>query len=744
MAIDKLPGTAIATGAIGADQIATGGITVADIPDGEITAGKLHTTLNLSSKTVTFPASSVTAHAASQLNDLTDVNTSGAANGKILKYNGSAWVVADDAGGPTDTDGLSEGSSNLYYTTARANSAIDARVTNTFINNLTINADTATTLANARTISGVAFDGSQNITLNTSAITENTNLYYTDARVRATTLTGGSLRGSVNNATVQYGSSYSGTPAQGSFFFDSLNAKLKVYDGSAFLDAVPAGGGGGGGGSTDANTTFRKYLYTIGSVGNAVSGKDDVIVTAGSFVTGFVYIIVSAGNTDFTAIGSANNNVGTQFTATGAGSGTGTASHKLNYVTDGTENVEVYVNGIKQIQGSANDYVATSGTSVNFVSNLAVNDEVEVNVFELLTNSSNFASLTVDTTTLVVNGTTNRVGIGTATPFTRAVVGGGSGTEVLTIFSGSGGEGQIRFADATSGTGSYQGRVEYDHNAGKLNLGAGGTTPFTIDSSENVGIGTTNPTAKLTTVVPHSNSAVAEALKLTTNGSYSGSNSEEAGPALSFGQYHSLYPTWKTGQISGIRDGANWHGSLSFWTNNGGSETNITEKMRVTGDGNVGIGTISPSNKLTIDIAASNTGITLSDHGDGYFPQIIYNSNRTSAGQGLGKFSSFWNGTEVARIEFAAGVDTTNKDDGEMLFYSRTSGGNLLIRNRIDRDGVLQGSSDAEILTSPIRKHSNTISTNTTIATTQNAIAGGPINVATGVTLTINGNFTVV
>ena len=31
-----------------------------------------------------------------------------------------------------------------------------------------------------------------------------------------------------------------------------------------------------------------------------------------------------------------------------------------------------------------------------------------------------------------------------------------------------------------------------------------------------------------------------------------------------------------------------------------------------------------------------------------------------------------------------------------------------------------------------------------TISTTENAIAGGPINVATGVTLTINGNFTVV
>ena len=65
-------------------------------------------------------------------------------------------------------------------------------------------------------------------------------------------------------------------------------------------------------------------------------------------------------------------------------------------------------------------------------------------------------------------------------------------------------------------------------------------------------------------------------------------------------------------------------------------------------------------------------------------------------------------------------------------------------RLRITSGGILQGISDAEIITSPIRKHSNTISTNTTIATTENAIAGGPINVATGVTLTINGNFTVV
>jgi hypothetical protein len=65
-------------------------------------------------------------------------------------------------------------------------------------------------------------------------------------------------------------------------------------------------------------------------------------------------------------------------------------------------------------------------------------------------------------------------------------------------------------------------------------------------------------------------------------------------------------------------------------------------------------------------------------------------------------------------------------------------------RVKINSQGVIEGASDAEIKTSPIRKHSNTISTNTTIDSSENAIASGPISVATGVTLTINGNMTVV
>ena len=90
----------------------------------------------------------------------------------VLHYQCSAhanmgWALTTSTRNLTgfDTDDLSEGSSNLYHTTARVNSAIDSRVNASFINNLTIVADTATALANARTIGGVSFDGTANINL---------------------------------------------------------------------------------------------------------------------------------------------------------------------------------------------------------------------------------------------------------------------------------------------------------------------------------------------------------------------------------------------------------------------------------------------------------------------------------------------------------------------------------------------------------------------------------------------------
>ena len=67
-------------------------------------------------------------------------------------------------------------------------------------------------------------------------------------------------------------------------------------------------------------------IKTVGTTDFTLIGLANNNITSGSFVIGTRYKIVTVGTTDFTSIGAANNNVGTVFTATGVGSGTGTAT----------------------------------------------------------------------------------------------------------------------------------------------------------------------------------------------------------------------------------------------------------------------------------------------------------------------------------------------------------------------------------------------------------------------------------
>jgi hypothetical protein len=82
------------------------------------------------------------------------------------------------------------------------------------------------------------------------------------------------------------------------------------------------------------------YIITQkGTTKYLVSGENSV--NAGSFTPGFAYQILTLGDTDWTSIGAGiNSQVGQVFTATGAGSGTGTASDcgQCNLVASATIN----------------------------------------------------------------------------------------------------------------------------------------------------------------------------------------------------------------------------------------------------------------------------------------------------------------------------------------------------------------------------------------------------------------------
>ena len=73
------------------------------------------------------------------------------------------------------------------------------------------------------------------------------------------------------------------------------------------------------------------YFFGFPSENGTTLNSKAVHVTAGNFVAGQKYIIRVPGNTDFTAVGAANSNMNTIFTATGAGSGTGEAAPVQNY-----------------------------------------------------------------------------------------------------------------------------------------------------------------------------------------------------------------------------------------------------------------------------------------------------------------------------------------------------------------------------------------------------------------------------
>jgi hypothetical protein len=64
---------------------------------------------------------------------------------------------------------------------------------------------------------------------------------------------------------------------------------------------------------------------TSGSVTATSPATFNAVITAGSFIVGRTYVIVTVGTTDFTLIGAASNTIGVSFQATGVGTGDGTA-----------------------------------------------------------------------------------------------------------------------------------------------------------------------------------------------------------------------------------------------------------------------------------------------------------------------------------------------------------------------------------------------------------------------------------
>ncbi len=138
-------------------------------------------------------------------------------------------------------------------------------------------------------------------------------------------------------------------------------------------------------------------------------------------------------------------------------------------------------------------------------------------------------------------------------------------------------------------------------NAFPLVMRTNNTERMRITSSGFVGIGTTTPGALLEVVSSNTDLGYGvgeQALVLRNNGTVS----DRRGAGIRF-----VYGTSvnASAQIDLVNGSSNQAGSLAFGTR-GGTGT-ISERMRVTSDGNVGIGTTTPDSRLTITGSGSNS-----------------------------------------------------------------------------------------------------------------------------------------
>jgi hypothetical protein len=140
--------------------------------------------------------------AASSINALSDVDTVTIAptNGQVLTWTGSAWTPSSVAGGSgavssvnaktgivvLNTDDVSEGSANQYFTNTRWDNRLAAKTTDN-LNQGATNKYFSDSLARNAMAAGTGLTynsatGTFSLSTSTSNVTEGTNLYYTSAR----------------------------------------------------------------------------------------------------------------------------------------------------------------------------------------------------------------------------------------------------------------------------------------------------------------------------------------------------------------------------------------------------------------------------------------------------------------------------------------------------------------------------------------------------------------------------------
>jgi hypothetical protein len=283
------------------------------------------------------------------------------------------------------------------------------------------------------------------------------------------------------------------------------------------------------------------------------------------------------------------------------------------------------------------------------------------------------------------------VGIGTSSPSAKLNVLGATSYAGLTI--------QALLSDSTApatGTGAvlaFEGKYDGTAYANYAAIGglkenatsgnfagylgfytrANGSLPaerMRIDSSGNVGVGTTSPGAKLSSNVSGAGSVTALNLTNDNTGLAAGT-----GPAINFGINSASLGAF--GKLEVLNETATV-GSNSYmaFSTRGGDV--LAERMRINSSGNVGIGTSSPSNRLQIYQNTTFTVMAVENQTTNLQLQV---NDGVATGAGVmlinGAYPlTFWtNSSERMRIDSSGNLLVGTTTSGGRLTVSQTSSG---------------------------------------------------------------------
>jgi hypothetical protein len=248
---------------------------------------------------------------------------------------------------------------------------------------------------------------------------------------------------------------------------------------------------------------------------------------------------------------------------------------------------KLHVDGSARVTGAYYDSNNSAGTSGQVLSSTATGTDW-VSLSEISgvdgTGTTNYVAKWSDTDTITNSAIYDNSGIVTIGSTQQGWSGNqlnvgstsntASGINILTSTTGNA---YIIFSDAVDGTATeYANQIRFSHTDNFLSIKTVGSERLRIDSSGNVGIGTTSPTVNLQVY-----DASSSQLKI-TNGL--------ATPV-------DLQLFASSSSYAGIGTASNHRLAL---------RTNNTEKVTILASGNVGIGTTSPTNKL--DIRQSTSG----------------------------------------------------------------------------------------------------------------------------------------